>query len=263
MTSANAYQEVVSAYLDQELKAGRIALVGSQESAQTLGVHVSPFGVIPKKGKPNKWRLILDLSSPTDQSVNDGISKEECSLQYTSVSEVAAKIVEIGTGTLMGKMDIQQAYRNIPVAPEDRRLLGMKWQGKVYIDKALPFGLRSALLIFTAVADALQWIMTRQGVSWLVHYLDDFLTVGPSGSPECDNNMSTMMAVCKEAGLPAEPSKTVSATAVILFLGIELDSNLGVVRLPEDKLRDLKARLRIWRNKSVQETRIAVTIGSS
>ena len=28
-----------------------------------------------------------------------------------------------------GKVGIQQAYRNIPVVPEDRRLLGMKWQG--------------------------------------------------------------------------------------------------------------------------------------
>ena len=76
MKSADERQEVVTAYLDKELQADRIALVGSQESAQQLGVHVSPFGVIPKKGRANKWRLILDLSSPTDQSVNDGISYE-------------------------------------------------------------------------------------------------------------------------------------------------------------------------------------------
>ena len=76
-----------------------------------------------------------------------------------------AKCVQLGVGTLMGKMDIQQAYRNVLVAPEDRHLLGMKWQGKVYIDKVLPFGLRSAPLIFSGVADALQWIITRHGVS--------------------------------------------------------------------------------------------------
>ena len=247
--SANAHQEVVSAYLDQELKLGRIALVGSQEIAQQMGVHVSPFGVVPKKGKPNKWRLILDLSAPTGGSVNDGISKEECSLQYTSVSEVAAKCVQLGAGTLMEKMDIQQAYRNVPVAPEDRRLLGMKWQGKVYIDKVLPFGLRSAPLIFSAVADALQWIMTRHGVSWVVHYLDDFFTLGPGGSQECGSNMSRMIDVCMKAGLPIEPSKTVGPAAAICFLGMELDSNEGAIRLPADKLRDLKAQLKTWRTR--------------
>jgi len=65
----------------------------------------------------------------------------------------------------MAKMDIQRAYRNIPVDPNDWRLLGFQWQSQVYVDKALPFGLRSAPLIFSAVADALLWIMERQGVS--------------------------------------------------------------------------------------------------
>jgi len=51
----------------------------------------SPFGVIPKKGKVNKWRLILKLSPPADWSINDKISKEDCSLQYASMSQVAAK----------------------------------------------------------------------------------------------------------------------------------------------------------------------------
>ena len=86
-------------------------------------------------------------------------------MQYTSVSEVAAKSVQLGAGTLMGKMDIQQAYRNIPVVPEDRRLLGMKWQGKVYVDKVLTFRLRLASLISSAIADALQWIMTQHKVT--------------------------------------------------------------------------------------------------
>jgi len=163
--------------------------VGSQELAQQLGVHVSPFGVIPKKGRANKWRLILDLSSPTDQSGNDGISKEDCSLQYASVSQVVAKVVELGRGTLMGKMDIQHAYRNIPVAHENQHFLCMRWQGKVYIGKVLPFGLRSAPLIFSAVADALQFIMGQEGVTWLV---DDFLTLAPSESSTCNNNMEIM-----------------------------------------------------------------------
>jgi hypothetical protein len=38
-------------------------------------VHVSLFGVIPKS-EPGKWYLIVDLSSPCGNSVNDGINKE-------------------------------------------------------------------------------------------------------------------------------------------------------------------------------------------
>ena len=116
----------------------------------------------------------------------------------------------------------------------------------MYIDKVLPFRLRSAPLIFSAVADALQWIMTRHGVSWVVHYLDDFLMLSPGGSQECGNNMSSMIDVCMKAVLPIEPSKTVGPAAAICFLGMELDSNEGTIRLPADKLWDLKAQLRTW-----------------
>ena len=37
----------------------------------------------------------------------------------------------------MEKMDKQQAYCNIPVAPKDRGLLGMLWQDKVYVDTCI------------------------------------------------------------------------------------------------------------------------------
>ncbi len=77
----------------------------------------------------------------------------------------------------MAKMDIKQVYRNIPVHPTDRLLLGMQWQGEVYVDAALPFGLRSAPLISTAVADALQWLMEQRGGENIDHYIDDFVTV--------------------------------------------------------------------------------------
>ena len=138
--------------------------------------------MIPKKDRPNKYRLIIDLSAPACCSVNDGISKEDCSFHYTSVDTVISRIVQLGAGCLLAKMDIRQAYRNIPVAPADRRLLGLTWQQQVYVDKVLPFRLRSAPLIFSAVADALMWMMRQRGVTWAIHYVDDFLR---PGSDEC------------------------------------------------------------------------------
>ena len=159
--------DVVENYLHEKLQACRLIKVQCPDDSKTLGVHCSSFGVIPKKNRPNKYRLIIDLSSPPGHSVNDGICKELASLSYVSVDDVVMGILQLGRGTMMAKMDIRQAYRNIPVHPSDRILLGMQWNGETYVDAALPFGLRSSLLIFTAVADALQWIMERMGVSWL------------------------------------------------------------------------------------------------
>ena len=124
MVLAKAHPSVVTEYLEQEVKQGRIARLPSMEFAKEMQLHISPFGVIPKKNKPGKWRLILDLSSPEGHSVNDGISKDLCSLSYVSIDDAVTGILQVGRGALMAKMDIKEAYRNIPVFPQDRLLLG-------------------------------------------------------------------------------------------------------------------------------------------
>lgn len=62
----------------------------------------------------------------------------------------------------------------MPVHPHDRHLLGMCWEGQVFIDQALPFGLRSAPKLFTAVADAVGRALLDAGLPMQLHYLDDF-----------------------------------------------------------------------------------------
>ncbi len=81
--------------------------VGKADQASELGVHCSPFGVIPKKGKAGKWRLIVDLSSPAGLNVNDGIDRELSSLSYISVDDVMRRVLELGRGALMAKADIK------------------------------------------------------------------------------------------------------------------------------------------------------------
>ena len=120
------------------------------------------------------YRLIL----PKGASVNDAIDPSLCSLSYITVDQVATAAMQLGQGSLLVKIDIQSAYRLIPVHPQDRQKLGTLWNGRLYIDGMLPFGLRSASKIFLAVADALEWCVGQRGVEHIFHYLDDFLTMG-------------------------------------------------------------------------------------
>ncbi len=87
-----------------------------------------PFGVIPKKAKPGHWCLIVNLSSPENASVNDGIDKDMCSTSYITTDSVVDRILQVGRGALLAKVD-QQAYRIVPV---DRRLLGVQWKVKCW-----------------------------------------------------------------------------------------------------------------------------------
>jgi len=140
--------------------------------------------VIPKS-QPEKWRIIIDLSHPKGHSVNDSISKPLCSLKYVTIDEAIKGIVQHGQGTLLAKIDIKSAFRLLPVQPADRYMLGMHWKEGVYIDTCLPFGLCSAPKLFNILADFLAWIANQQGVSFLIHYLDDFLTMGLPSSSTC------------------------------------------------------------------------------
>ena len=120
LLSATEQPEVIQTYLDKEVAAGRVA-----KASSTQGIHCSPFGAILKKSKPGQWRLILDLSSPEDHSVNDGIAKELATLSYVSIDQVVTQVLHWGRGSLLAKMDVKYAFRNVPVHPEDRPLLGM------------------------------------------------------------------------------------------------------------------------------------------
>ena len=182
--SALQHAAVVDEYLAHEVSLGRVA--GPFTSPPLPNLHISSFGVIPKRGQPGKWRLIVDLSSPGGASVNDGINPDEFSLHYITVDKVISLVSQFGRGALMAKFDVESAYRNVPIHPLDRYLLGMKWRHHFYVDLALPFGLRSAPYISNSIADLVEWILiNNHQIPDLLHYLDDFLSAGPPDSPQC------------------------------------------------------------------------------
>lgn len=112
-------------------------------------------------------------------------------------------------------------------------------------------------------SDALQWLIQKQGVESIFHYLDNFITVGKPGSPECEINMKIMEQMCKDTGTPVEEDKCEGPTTTIRFLGIELDTVAMEMRLPEDKLQQLRKQVHDWRGKkAVSKRELLSLIGS-
>ena len=174
---------VIGDYLANQVSRCRVA--GPFPSLPLPNLQISSFGVIPKEGQPGKWCLIVDLSSPWGSSVNDGINPDDFSMHYIKLDQVISMVAKHGPGATMAKFDVEAAYCNIAVHPEDRYLLGMKWRGQFFVDLALPFGLCSVPYIFNCVADMVEWIiLNKYSVADLMHYLDDFLTAGPHASEQ-------------------------------------------------------------------------------
>ena len=241
MSSASLHSGIISDYL-KELALGRM-LGPFTPDFTAPDLQVNHIGVIPKGHNTGKWRLITDLSFPLGLSVNDGVDPLLCSLSYTTVDHVAEVVVSLGVGALLAKVDIESAYRLIPVQPEDRPLQAMRWGDQMYVDPMLPFGSRSAPKIFNAVADALHWYLCQRGVTSLFHYLDDFNILAPPQSPRCRQDLSPLLQVCAELGIPIASHKTEGTASCLVFLGIEVDTMANELRLPKDKLCHLQTLL--------------------
>ena len=123
------------------------------------------------------------------------------------MDDAIEKILELGPHTQLAKVDIKSAFRLLPVHPADRSLLAMQWDNSIYIDGCLPFGLRSVPMLFNIMADLLSWIGQHRGISQILHYLDDFLLIGPPSSPECQQNLNTFMQICTNLGVPTSIRK--------------------------------------------------------
>ena len=126
MMSALQHPEVVQAYLTNECTLS--CMLGPflpSVVTQLPLLYVNRFGVTPKGHNTGKWRLNLDLSYPPSYSVNDGIDPDLCSLKYSTVKQVATVAATYLRGALLATIDIESAYRLIPVHLLDRPLHGM------------------------------------------------------------------------------------------------------------------------------------------
>jgi hypothetical protein len=194
----------------------------------------SPLGLVPKGS--GGWRRIHHLSYPRGNSVNDHIPAEWAALEYATVDQAIALVAAQGPRATLIKRDLQDAFRHIPIAPQDLWLLGFCWEDTYWVDCFLPFGLRTAPYIFDLFAKALHWILDTQATSEFesIHYLDDFLSVGPqSAATEFSHQFEQ---ICNRLGLRIKESKSITGTTADLG-GIELDTLAMEARLPPAKLQ--------------------------
>lgn len=201
----------------------------------------SPLGLVPKmgpEGQINAWRRIHHLSFPLGRSVNDHTPPGWGALEYASFDDAVAMVAAAGCGAILIKGDLADAFRHIPVAPEDYWLLGFSWDDEYWTDCFLPFGLRISPFLFDLFAKGLHFVIEaapaiQQNFS-VIHYLDGFFAAGrPGVDPKIYE--SRFSNVCSALGIRIKVSKSITGTTAD-FGGIELDTLAMEARLPLKKL---------------------------
>ena len=72
---------------------------------------------------------------------------------------------------------------------------------------------------------------------------------GTSGSDECHWNCQIITGVCELLGVPLASEKCEGPQTCLEYLGFELDTIKGEIRLPEEKLQQLETLFQTWEGK--------------
>ncbi|KAJ1202080.1 hypothetical protein NDU88_005883 [Pleurodeles waltl] len=167
-------------------------------------------------------------------SVNEGLAQDLCSVQYTTFDEALGMLQKLAKGALMAKADIESAFRLLSVHPEDTRLLEFTFEGQYFLDLCMPMGCSIACPVFESFSRFLEWaVKDVADTDEVLHYLDDFLFMGPAGSTACGKALLGFQQLARALG-PLAADKTEGPSTWITFLGIEIDSQAGMCRLPAD-----------------------------
>jgi hypothetical protein len=228
LTSANESPATLSADIQTQLRKGQLGKL----STLPPKFISSPLGLVPKSDAT--WRRIHHLSHPRGNSVNDHIPPEWGTLTYSSFDQALRLVAEAGTDSILVKRDLADAFRHIPVSPQDWWLLGFQWDDAWWYDKFLPFGLRTSPFIFDLFSSGLNWILQNElGWAGVLHYLDDFLAVL---APHLDATRyaEDFDSLCKDLGFTVKQKKSYTGTCTD-FLGLEIDTAAMEARLPSDK----------------------------
>ncbi len=88
--------------------------------------------------------------------------------------------------------------------------------------------------------------MLTNGASNFLHYLENFLFVGPAADDTTGVSLQRALDMCTQISFPVSNHKTVWPTHKLTFLGIEIDTIAGTMSLPIEKMQKIQELLATW-----------------
>ena len=142
------------------------------------------------------------------------------------IPKVEDLFATLSGGRLFSKIDLSQAYQQVPLDMESRQYVVINTLKGLFRYTRLPYGVSSAPGIFQRLMENL-----LQGLPGVIVYIDDILIAGASQEEHLER-LKAVLCRLEEAGLRAQRSKCKFMASSVTFLGHRVDSE-GVHPLPE------------------------------
>ncbi len=191
-------------------------------------LRIAPTALVPKAG-PKKFRPIDDMSAGGLRAANASMRTVALRpMALASAKQVVAlalaSLRQPGTHAVQGvTMDLESAYRNIPVAARCRWLCAVAWRGSVFLNVVMPFGARAAADWMVAHSAALTDVAHMRGIPVAAYFDDFFVLCSPPQAPLSPHSPRRFRRLLEAAGWPRNPAKDSNGgkpADEVVFLGL-------------------------------------------
>ena len=149
-------------------------------------------------------------------------------------------------GTQAATMDVEGAYRTIPVKPDHKRHIVLRFRDEYFIDHNVPFGTGSAHGLQGEVGDATVDIFYSLHIHPVIKWVDDFnifrypLLTGTFTSVEFptlkyEYDLSLIKFLTAPLGIPWHREKGQDFSSTFPYLGFLWDLTRKTIAIPEKK----------------------------
>ena len=254
--SSYAYYSHVDKFITEEIQFGGLA--GPFVGVPWWDTIISPLMTAPKK--PSSRRTVFDASFG-DHSLNnatpgDVYLGQPCVYTYPSIDDFRRMVLRCGQGCFLWKRDLSRFFLQIPLDPVEYHRVGLIWRGLVFFFVGLAFGLRHSGLQGQKLTDALSWIHQRRGLETaeerlfnVANYSDD-LGGCETELKKATESFSSLKVLMDDLGLEESAKKAEAPARQMVYLGVMFDSSAMEMRVPPDKLTEIKSEIGLWSRKT-------------
>ena len=254
--SSYAFFTHVDKFVSEEIKLG--GLTGPFNKVPWWDTILSPLMTAPKK--PSSRRTVFDASFG-DFSLNNSTPGEyylgqPCVYTYPKIDDFRRLVLRCGPGSFMFKRDLSRFFLQIPLDPVEYHRVGLLWRGLFFFFVGLAFGLRHSGLQGQKLTDALSWIHRRLGLESVgeelfnvVNYSDD-LGGCETELSRAEESFTKLKQLMDDLGLEESVKKAEAPANQLVYLGVLFDSRAMQMRVPPEKLAEIKSEIGQWSRKT-------------
>ena len=216
-----------------ETEIGQMVLKGAITPVET-GMEndfVSSIFLVPKKDGGH--RPIINL-----KRLNEFIPHHHFKMEGIHMLKDLLK-----QGDFMAKIDLKDAYFAVPISEPDKKYLRFRWTGQTYQFNCLPFGLSCAPWVFTKITKAVAAVLREMGVR-IIMYIDDMLIMADSETLLRDHVKGVVYLLENLGFVINFPKSLLEPKRAIDFLGFQVDSLSMELKLPGDKIKNIRGEAR-------------------